>query len=149
MFKVIKSINKNYGYVLQWNSQKAKPSYMLSNIICWYRYKRDAIKRAEEMNKGILKELLKDDAYRIEHEVNKWIERCHDLINGANYEATKRAYRQWLNTMVYVRDKRIFNKKELFTLVNQIDGKNEAMASSPIAELLELIWDNNKKVWSY
>lgn len=52
MFRVIKAVNKSYGYTHQWIGNNC-PSYIIGpHKTCrWYRYKRDAVKRADEFNK--------------------------------------------------------------------------------------------------
>lgn len=58
MFKVIKAINKTYGYVHKWIGPGKCPSYIIGpqNTCRWYRYKRDALARAEDFNKEEIKQ---------------------------------------------------------------------------------------------
>jgi hypothetical protein len=53
MFRVIKSVTRSYGYTHQWSGPGPCPTYIIGphNTCHWYRYKRDAVKRAEEFNK--------------------------------------------------------------------------------------------------
>lgn len=57
MFIVVKSPYRTYGYSLRWTTDKPKPSWMISNHIYWYKYKRDAIKSANETNEDLLKQV--------------------------------------------------------------------------------------------
>jgi hypothetical protein len=52
MFRVIKSVTRSYGYCHQWVGPNC-PSYIIGpqNTCHWYRYKRDAVKKAEALNK--------------------------------------------------------------------------------------------------
>ena len=58
MFIVIKSLTRKYGYSHQWVGPNC-PSYVVGpqHTCHWYKYKREAIKRAEDFNKQFKGEL--------------------------------------------------------------------------------------------
>lgn len=51
-FIVVRNPSRGYGYALKDTQAPPKPNQYLrdDNISCWYKYKGDAIKRAEELN---------------------------------------------------------------------------------------------------
>lgn len=52
-FRVVKSVKRNYGYSLQDTMPSLKPNQYLhpTNIFGWYKSKREAMQRADELNK--------------------------------------------------------------------------------------------------